>query len=64
MEIVLVASAILSLVFWAIGALNQTKIKWLIAYSGIGHIGFVLFGVAVGSFESIQASLIYMIIYV
>ena len=63
-EIVLVASAILSLVFGAIGALNQTKIKRLIAYSGIGHMGFVLFGVAVGSFESIQASLIYMIIYV
>jgi NADH-quinone oxidoreductase subunit N len=61
---VLIASAILSLVVGAIGALNQTKIKRLLAYSGIGHMGFVLFGVAIGSLESIQASLIYMIIYV
>ena len=27
-------------------------------------MGFILFGVAIGSFESIQASLIYMVIYV
>nr|YP_004123639.1 NADH dehydrogenase subunit 2 [Oscarella tuberculata]ADO51384.1 NADH dehydrogenase subunit 2 [Oscarella tuberculata]AFX73451.1 NADH dehydrogenase subunit 2 [Oscarella sp. violet]AFX73466.1 NADH dehydrogenase subunit 2 [Oscarella tuberculata] len=61
---VLLASAILSMIYGAIGALNQTKIKRLLAYSGIGHMGFVLFGVTIGSFESIQASLIYMIIYV
>ena len=27
-------------------------------------MGFILFGVGIGSFESIQAGLIYMIIYV
>ena len=27
-------------------------------------MGFIFFGVAIGSFESIQASLIYMVIYV
>lgn len=56
--------AIFSIICGSIGALNQTKIKRLLAYSGIGHMGFVLFGVAIGSLESIQASLIYMIIYV
>uniref|UniRef100_A0AAU8HQ23 NADH:ubiquinone reductase (H(+)-translocating) n=1 Tax=Demospongiae sp. TaxID=2813625 RepID=A0AAU8HQ23_9METZ len=62
-NIVLVCG-VLSIVYGAIGALNQTKIKRLLAYSGIGHMGFTLFGIAVGSFESVQASLIYIIIYI
>ena len=55
---------VLSIIYGAIGALNQTKIKRLLAYSGIGHMGFLLFGVGIGSFESIQASLVYIIIYI
>ena len=54
---------VLSIIYGGIGALNQTKIKRLLAYSGIGHMGFLLFGVGIGSFESIQASLVYIIIY-
>jgi len=61
---VVLVCAILSIICGAIGALNQTKIKRLLAYSGIGHMGFILFGIAIASFESIQASLIYIIIYV
>ena len=61
---VVLICAVLSIVYGAIGALNQTKVKRLLAYSGIGHMGFILLGVAIGSFESIQAGLIYMIIYV
>lgn len=61
---VVLVCAVLSIIYGALGALNQTKIKRLLAYSGIGHIGFILFGVAIGSFESIQASLIYMVVYV
>nr|ATI10789.1 NADH dehydrogenase subunit 2 [Plenaster craigi] len=61
---VVLICGVLSIICGAIGALNQTKIKRLLAYSGIGHMGFILFGIAIGSFESIQASLIYMIIYI
>lgn len=61
---VVLVCALLSIIYGSVGALNQTKIKRLLAYSGIGHMGFILFGVAIGSFESIQASLIYMIVYV
>ena len=53
----------ISIIYGAVGALNQTKIKRLLAYSGIGHMGFILLGVGIGSFESLQASLIYMILY-
>lgn len=61
---VVLLCAVFSMIYGAIGALNQTKIKRLLAYSGIAHMGFILFGVAIGSFESIQATLIYLIIYV
>lgn len=61
---VVLICAVLSIVYGAIGALNQTKVKRLLAYSAIGHMGFILFGVGIGSFESIQAGLIYMIIYI
>ena len=39
---ILLIGAVFSMVVGAIGALNQTKIKRLLAYSGIGHMGFVL----------------------
>lgn len=61
---VILTCGVLSIIYGAIGALNQTKIKRLLAYSGIAHMGFILFGIAIGTFESIQASLIYMVIYV
>lgn len=60
----LLVGTLFSLVVGALGALNQTKVKRLLAYSGVGHMGFVLWGIEVGSFESIQASLTYMILYV
>ena len=55
---------VLSIIYGAVGALNQTKIKRLLAYSGIGHMGFIILGVGVGSFEGIQASLMYFTIYI
>ena len=61
---VLLIATIFSMVVGALGALNQTKIKRLLAYSGIAHMGFVLWGIEIGTFESVQASLIYMILYV
>nr|YP_009468828.1 NADH dehydrogenase subunit 2 [Anemonia manjano]AVA29789.1 NADH dehydrogenase subunit 2 [Anemonia manjano] len=61
---VLLIGVIFSMVVGALGALNQTKIKRLLAYSGIAHMGFVLWGIEIGTFESVQASLIYMILYV
>nr|QDP70803.1 NADH dehydrogenase subunit 2 [Umbellula sp. 3 RH-2019] len=63
-EIGLLMAGLISLIIGAIGALNQTRIKRLLAYSGIGHIGFVLLGIAIGSIESIQASLMYVGAYV
>nr|YP_001936205.1 NADH dehydrogenase subunit 2 [Keratoisidinae sp. BAL208-1]ABQ86200.1 NADH dehydrogenase subunit 2 [Keratoisidinae sp. BAL208-1] len=63
-EIGLLMAGLISLIIGAIGALNQTRIKRLLAYSGIGHIGFVLLGIAIGSIESLQASLMYIGAYI
>ena len=57
-------SAILSVIVGSIGALNQTKFKRLVAYSAIGHTGFILLGIATGSLDSLQASLLYIVIYI
>ncbi|WP_067495756.1 NuoM family protein [Actinoplanes sp. TFC3] len=38
--------------------LRQTELKRLIAYSSVGHMGFVLLGIATGTAAGIQAALI------
>ncbi len=48
----------------AIGALLQTDIKRLMAYSSISHMGFALIGLAAGTAAGVQATLLYMAIYV
>ena len=57
-------SAIISVIIGSIGALNQTKFKRLVAYSAIGHTGFILLGIAAGSLDSLQASFLYIVIYI
>ena len=63
-QMILVFLSIASMLFGAIAAIGQTNIKRLIAYSSIGHIGYVLAGLASASNEGIQSSIIYITIYV
>jgi NADH-quinone oxidoreductase subunit N len=60
----IIISGILSVIIGSIGALNQTKIKRLLAYSAIGHMGIILLGLTPGTIQSLQASLIYIILYI
>jgi NADH-quinone oxidoreductase subunit N len=62
-ELILLAG-VLSILVGSIGAINQTKIKRLLAYSAIGHVGFMLLGIGVATYTSIQATIIYMILYI
>lgn len=57
-------AGIISIIVGSIGAINQTKIKRMLGYSAIGHVGFMLIGVGIGTMASIQATLVYMVIYV
>ncbi|MCR6631766.1 MAG: NADH-quinone oxidoreductase subunit NuoN [Magnetospirillum sp.] len=55
--------AILSMFVGAFAAIVQTNIKRLMAYSSIGHVGFILVGLAAGTADGIQGMLIYLAIY-
>ncbi len=55
---------VISIVVGSIGAINQTSIKRMLAYSAIGHVGFMLLGLGMNTEDSIQAVMTYYIIYV
>ena len=61
---VLAALAVASMFLGAIAAIGQKDIKRLMAYSSIAHMGYALIGLAVGTAYGVQATLIYMAIYV
>ena len=63
-QMIIIFLSIASMIFGAIAAIGQTNIKRLVAYSSIGHIGYTLAGLATGSNDGIQSSIIYISIYV
>jgi len=63
-QMIIIFLSIASMLFGAIAAIGQTNIKRLIAYSSIGHIGYTLAGLAIGTNEGIQSSIIYISIYI
>ena len=61
---VLAALAVASMFLGAVAAIGQRDIKRLMAYSSIAHMGYALIGLAVGTAYGVQATMIYMAIYV
>ncbi len=53
----------LSLIVGNLGALRQTKLKRLLAYSSIGHTGYFLVGLAAMTREGMAAALFYLVPY-
>ena len=51
------------MIFGAIAAIGQNNLKRLVAYSSISHIGYALASLSVGTNEGIQASIVYISIY-
>ena len=62
-QIIIVFLAIASMVLGAVAAIGQNNIKRLMAYSSIGHMGYALAGLSVGTNEGIQSTIIYITIY-
>lgn len=54
---------VLSLFIGCLCGLGETKIKRLLAFSSVGHVGFLCLGLANGSIEGVQAVLFYLVIY-
>ena len=63
-QTIIVFLSITSMIFGAVAAIGQKNLKRLIAYSSIGHIGYTLAGLAVGTNEGIQSSIVYISIYI
>jgi NADH-ubiquinone oxidoreductase chain 2 len=61
---ILLVSSFLSLIVGTVVGLVQFRIKRLLAYSGISHMGFLLLALGVLSPESIQAFLFYLVQYI
>src|SRR5216683_1926020 len=59
----LLISSLLSLIIGTILGLAQSKIKRLLAYSTISHVGFILLALAINSEQSIEALIFYIIQY-
>ena len=55
--------SIASMLLGAVGAIGQTNVKRLLAYSSINNIGFALIGLAAGTREGIAGVLFYMAVY-
>ena len=63
-QTIIIFLSIASMIFGAIAAIGQINLKRLIAYSSIGHIGYMLAGISTGTNLGIQSSIIYISIYV
>lgn len=63
LEYLLIVS-IFSIIFGSLGALYQTKIKRLYAYSAISHVGFMGAALSLNSFNGFFAFFFYLIVYV
>ncbi|MBT3557956.1 MAG: NADH-quinone oxidoreductase subunit NuoN [Rhodospirillales bacterium] len=60
---IIVFVSIASMVLGAFAAINQTNIKRMMAYSSIGHVGYALIGLAVGTETGVYGVLVYLGIY-
>ena len=56
--------SVLSMIIGSFGAIGQSNIKRLMAYSSIGHMGYALIGLAVGTAAGVQGVLVYLAIYI
>lgn len=55
--------AVASTLLGAFAAIGQNNIKRLMAYSSIGHIGFILIGLSAGTEQGVKGVLVYLAIY-
>ena len=55
--------SLLSITIGTLGALNQSKLKRLLAYSGISHMGFIILGYSLLCSEGNEISYLYITIY-
>lgn len=60
---VLLISSLISLIIGTILGLSQYRIKRLLAFSTISHVGFILLALSINTIESIESFIFYIISY-
>jgi NADH-quinone oxidoreductase subunit N len=60
---IVIFMAIASMLLGALGAIGQTNLKRLLAYSSINNVGFMLVGLAAATPAGISATLFYLAVY-
>ena len=63
-QTIIIFISIASMILGAVAAIGQKNIKRLLAYSSIGHVGYVLAGLATGNISGYQSAIVYISIYV
>ena len=61
---ILIFMALASIILGAVGAIGQTNIKRLLAYSSINNVGFALVGLAAATPDGVSATMTYMAVYI
>lgn len=61
---IIIFVSILTMLVGAFGAIRQTNLKRLLAYSSIGHVGYALIGIAAASVAGMDGLLLYLALYV
>lgn len=61
---IVIFAALASIILGALGAIGQTNLKRLLAYSSINNVGFILIGLAAATVSGVSAMLVYLAIYV
>ncbi len=56
--------ALTSIIWGSMAALFQKNIRRLLAYSGVGHVGFLLFALSSGSYSGFHGAILYVLIYI
>ena len=62
-EMILIWMAVLTMAIGNLAAIAQRNIKRMLAYSTIGHVGFVMLGLIAGTSEGYAGILVYLSIY-
>ena len=63
-QLIIIFLSLASMIFGAVAAIGQKNLKRLIAYSSIGHMGYALAGLCVGTNQGVQSSVLYISIYI
>jgi NADH-quinone oxidoreductase subunit M len=58
---IVVAAAVIGVIYGALVAMVQPDVKKLVAYSSVSHLGFVMLGIWAATLQSVQGALMIMI---